>query len=255
MVALIDPVPPGSWAAGPGRPAPSGIATPPARRPGEGIDNARTGTTLTTRWKLECGNANRMTTPGTAKPVRVKRVGGLRRAIPGVGDEPRSGGQRPRSREFGLDGRQSPRGPSWGCIVPKIRSWRWRPCVFAALLSVSFLGGCKSQLAVQDSYFRYPPATTAELGAQTTETLRYNRALFAARRTCLQAKPGNEVPSGPTLQAARGRTALADLCAELRPGAPRAGGGIQNAYRRWLSDEVRPLPESATTAASAAGGS
>lgn len=136
----------------------------------------------------------------------------------------------------------------------KLRSGRWRPGVFAALLSVSFLGGCESRLAVQDSYFRYPPPTTAEHGAQTTKTLRYNAALFAARRTCLQAKPGNEKPDGPGLQAARGRKALADLCAELRPGARRAQGGIQNAYRRWLGDEVRTLPESATTAASAAGG-
>ena len=63
------------------------------------------------------------------------------------------------------------------------------------------------------------------------------------------------VPEGPGSGfAAANREALAELCASegRRPAA--AYGGASNAYRRWVEDQVRELPETSETAAPAAGG-
>ena len=159
------------------------------------------------------------------------------------------------SREFESIARRPSRALSWGCALSEFRSRLCRPCVVAALLSASFLGGCKSQLAVQDSYFTRSSETVGAQGAQVKEMVRYNQALQAVRRTCLLPGSGADRPDGPDLQAVDGRKAHADLCAASRRPAPRARGGILNGYGRWVQGDVPDLPESSATASRAGGGS
>ena len=92
-------------------------------------------------------------------------------------------------------------------------------------------------------------------GAQVKELVRYNQALLAVQRTCLLPGSGTDRPDGPDLQAVDGRKAHAELCAPSAGSAPRARGGILNAYRRWVQGDVPALPESSATAARAGGGS
>ena len=178
-------------------------------------------------------------------PISPRRVRGGQGGI----------GAGPGSREFESIARRPSRALSWGCALNEFRSRLCRPCVVAALLSVSLLGGCKSQLAVQDSYFVRTNEMIAAHGAQARETVRYNQALLAVRRTCLLPGSVADRPDGPDLQAVDGRKAHADLCAASRGRAPRARGGILNAYGRWVKGDLPDLPQSSATASRVGGGS
>lgn len=178
-------------------------------------------------------------------PISPRRVRGGQGGI----------GAGPGSRVFESMARRPSRALSWGCALSEFRSRLCRPCVVAALLSISFLGGCKSQLAVQDSYFTRISETIGAHGAQVREMVRYNQALLAAQRTCLLPASGADRPDGPDLQAVEGRKAHADLCAASRGSPPRARGGILHAYGRWVKGEVPALPESSATASRAGGDS
>ena len=124
----------------------------------------------------------------------------------------------------------------------------------AMLLPLSLAAGCHEPLAVQDPYFVPGGGVAAAQGAETLHAVRYNRALQEARQSCLIPPPAaGSGPHRPT--AAARRAALARLCAELRVPSAAVHGGTGNAYRRWVDDKVRPLPESSATAAGAGGGS
>ena len=135
----------------------------------------------------------------------------------------------------------------------------------AVLLLILLLAstGCVRPLAVQDEYF----APASESGAQSLSATRHlvshHRALQVAQHSCSAvrthsgAPPGNLQPSaGPEIGNSAAGEALRRLCASGPPRLPvSAHGASFNAYRRWVQDAVRELPEASRTAASAAGGS
>ena len=132
-----------------------------------------------------------------------------------------------------------------------------------ALIATLAAGGCVRQLAVEDEYFAAAGGSGTRSLAATQHLLSHYRAWQAAQRWCSdvpsQAGPPPEdarLPSGPALGAASAREALHGLCAAIPPPHPvTAHGAAANAYRRWVEDNVRELPEASQTAASAAGGS
>ena len=126
----------------------------------------------------------------------------------------------------------------------------------AAVLTLSLSAGCQQPLAVHDPYFEPGNTTAAAQRAETQRVLRYHRALQTARRSCPDPAPraaGRR--GGPAPAKAAGEAALSALCAELREPGTAAYGGMSNAYRRWVEDRVRKLPEATATGAGAAGGS
>lgn len=91
--------------------------------------------------------------------------------------------------------------------------------------------------------------------SEALHAVRYNRAVQAARQSCpAVGSPSAEAPPGPDRARAH-RAGLARLCAD-GPAPPTAAyGGTGNAYRRWVEDRTRELPEATATAAGPAGGS
>ena len=135
----------------------------------------------------------------------------------------------------------------------EFQSVRSAVLMLAGLLPLSLTVGCHQPLALQDSYFRTGKPNAAAHRAGALEAVRYNRALQSARRSC-PAGPDTAAaaPAGPD-RAASGRAALAGLCPD--PPAVAVHGGTEGAYRRWVEDRVRELPETSATGAGAAGGS
>ena len=133
----------------------------------------------------------------------------------------------------------------------ELQSLRRRFRLLAGPLLVALMGGCHSPLAVQDPYFGSAAGSTAALGAEAWHVMRYNEALRAARRSCASPDPGIGGQDGPDPGARARRAALADLCTALPPRPAAAHGGTANAFRRWVEDRVRELPEPSATAARA----
>ena len=164
------------------------------------------------------------------------------------------------SRDFGQPWRvdrktiaSHPRVVPWEVAVPRFRYLCRGLCAVAALASLPLLVGCQQPLAVHDPYFRPGITSPAVQDAEARGVVRYHRALQMARQSC--SVPAASMRDEPEFLEGSGRAALAHVCAG-RPGPPTgAHGGISNAYRRWVEDQVRELPEAAATAAGAAGGS
>ena len=124
----------------------------------------------------------------------------------------------------------------------------------AAVFSLASLAACANWPAQND---------TPDTGELLRNSLPVAAAALAAgqfnlaRRLYLSLSErfDSNAPGGPNPAFAAAREALAGLCA-TPPGPPAAAyGGTSNAYRRWVEDQVRELPEPSETAASAAGGS
>ena len=132
----------------------------------------------------------------------------------------------------------------------------------AAVILLAGLGaGCVRPLAVQHEFFSPLNRSADRIGTQTQDATSHHRALQVVRHACgtQAAAPVSQdernLPAGPNPVMPAARQTLAELCAT--PGRPPAAayGGVSNAYRRWVEDEVRELREASETAASAAGGS
>ena len=141
-------------------------------------------------------------------------------------------------------------------------SFRRRSRIAAVMLLAALGTGCLRPLAVQHEFFSPTNATADRIGMQTQHAISHHRALQGARHACrstgaVTASQGvTNVPDGPeSVFAAAGDEALAGLCASQQKPPTTAYGGTSNAYRRWVEDQVRELPEAAETAAAAAGGS
>ena len=104
-------------------------------------------------------------------------------------------------------------------------------------------------------------ATAYSIRIQTQYAVSHHRARQVARHACRSHSPAPVPPeetsaqAGPDLGNAAARAALAEVCATPARSPVAAYGGASNAYRRWVEDQVRDLPEASETAASAAGGS
>ena len=131
------------------------------------------------------------------------------------------------------------------------------------VLLAAFASGCMPPLALQDEYFSSPSRSIANANAEALGTVRHHRALQAAKHACprpARSAPASgrdvEFPSGHDVGAPPERTALARLCAstDAQPRPVSAHGSTSNAYRRWVEDQVRELPDPSETAASAGDG-
>lgn len=137
------------------------------------------------------------------------------------------------------------------------RSWR----ATAAILLAALAAGCARPLAVQHEFFTPTSGSADRISTQTRHTLNHHRALQVARHACGSLALTAAVPDGESLHdgsnpgRAAAHKALSKLCAAPERPPVAAHGGLANAYRRWVDDEVRELPEAAETAAAAAGGS
>ena len=139
------------------------------------------------------------------------------------------------------------------------------PCPFrsaAVILLAVLAAGCTQPLAVQNEFFSPLTDKADRIGSRTELTVSHQRALQAAQRACGTPSSVRVAPdasthpaSGPSPGLAAAGRALADLCATPARPPTAAHGATSNAYRRWVEDRVRELPEAAETAAGAAGGS
>ena len=138
------------------------------------------------------------------------------------------------------------------------------PCharIVAAMLLAMLVAGCMRPLAVQDEYFSLLSGAVSGTSERVRHVVSHQRALQAARHGCASTvhgsgSPGSAEPAhGPDLGYTAAREALAALCATQDPPSVAAYGATSNAYRRWVEERVRELPEAAETAAGAAGGS
>ena len=133
--------------------------------------------------------------------------------------------------------------------------------VVAVLLLAALAAGCVRPLAVQHEFFSPLNGTTAGIKERARHEVAHHRALQAARQGCpttghVAVRTGETgVAEGSDFGSAAARKAFAELCdAPARPPVA-AYGATSNAYRRWVEDRVRELPDPAETAAGAAGGS
>ena len=133
--------------------------------------------------------------------------------------------------------------------------------IVAAMLLATLATGCVRPLAVQHEHFFPLNGTIAGISERTRHAVGHHRALQAAQHRC--SAPGHasvppdevEPPEGPDFGPAAAREALATLCGTSARPSVAAYGATSNAYRRWVEDRVRELPEASETAAAAAGGS
>ena len=130
-----------------------------------------------------------------------------------------------------------------------------------AILLAALCAGCARPLAVQHEFFWPTNGSADRIGTHTRHTVNLHRALQAAQNSCGPhssvsiAPDGTTLHDGPNPGLAAAHQALADLCATRAMPTATAYGGTSNAYRRWVEDQVRELPDTSETAASAAGGS
>ena len=139
-------------------------------------------------------------------------------------------------------------------------SFRHHSRIATVMLLAALCAGCGRPLALQHEFFEPLSGSADRIGTQARHAIGRHRAQQVARHACgsSAAEPVSaeetSVPDGPSTGfAAANRGSLDELCASegRRPAA--AYGGASNAYRRWVEDQVRELPETAETAASAAG--
>ena len=145
--------------------------------------------------------------------------------------------------------------------MPNSRDYPRHARVVSTMLIAMLLAGCVRPLAVQHEHFSPLSGSLAGISTRAQHAVSRHRALQAARHGCpapVQDTPGPgdaDLPEGPNLGTVAAREALADLCATPTRTPAAAYGATSNAYRRWVDDRVRELPEASETAAGAAGGS
>lgn len=146
--------------------------------------------------------------------------------------------------------------------MPNLPSFHRGSLFTAAMPPVALGTGCVRPLASQHDFFSPLSGTADRIGMQTRQAVSHHRAPQVAHHACgpkaAVAAPQEvtNVPDGPNSAcAATGDEALAGLCATRSHPSAAVYGGTSNAYRRWVEDEVRELPDATETAASAGGGS
>ena len=146
-------------------------------------------------------------------------------------------------REHGMHRRAVPPGPVCGALL----------VLFASLAA----GGCNRPLAVQDEYFSAARGSPARAREETLHFVSHHRALQVAQHSCAATPVAAGAPprttgvaAAPELGSAAAHDALHRLCASLPlPPPVHAQGAVSNAYRRWVEDNVRELPDASETAA------
>lgn len=130
----------------------------------------------------------------------------------------------------------------------------------AAMLIVALAAGCHGQLAQKNDFFAPGGAAGARRHTETQRVLAFYQALQAAQRVC----PGGEYMAATRDPVSSEATAAGERPGPERPwvrpcpdagGSHAAYGGASNSYRRWVEDQVRPLPAPSETASSIGSGS
>ena len=122
-------------------------------------------------------------------------------------------------------------------------------------LLAALVCGCMRPLALQDEYFSSTSRSSENANADTLGTVRHHQALQAVRHAC-RRRARSAAAAGGDAGSPFAPAALARLCASeaAHPRPVSAHGSMSNAYRRWVEDDVRELPDASDTAASAGGG-
>jgi len=118
-------------------------------------------------------------------------------------------------------------------------AYRWCPRAVALAVTALLLGcqDARGPLAARDAFFTSPPWAVRHIGLEAGATIETHQDLVAIQRACGAARPtiGLQEETGI-------------LCGERKT---RFFGRRAEAYRRWVEDQVRELPEPGATASSA----
>lgn len=129
----------------------------------------------------------------------------------------------------------------------------FRAVVPAAL--VAALASCKTvhdPQTLKTGQFWPAHREAARQFAETQELIARQRALQLVGRFCDGKEPPGGLSAGAGTDEKAVREARAELCGPPTDAAVR--GGVENAYKRWLEDDVRELPDPKDTGASPAAG-
>ena len=125
---------------------------------------------------------------------------------------------------------------------------RRRLSVGAAFLAGALCAACHEPLAVRNPFHGAPAQSAAALDTKTLQVLTQHRALQAVRRACSAPLPPGGIRIRPGLGSPETGKPPGDPCSMSRPPPGASHGGILNAYRRWVDDQVRDLPDPSKTA-------
>ena len=125
--------------------------------------------------------------------------------------------------------------------------------VGAAVLAGALCVACHEPLAVRNPFHGAPAQSAAALDTKTHQVLTRHRALQAVRRTCAAPSPPEGIRSGPSLRPPELGKTSGDPCSKFQPAPVASHGGTLSAYRRWVDDQVRDLPDPSKTATRAGG--
>lgn len=130
----------------------------------------------------------------------------------------------------------------------------------AVILIVSLAAGCHGQLAQKHDFFAPGGAAGTRSQTETLRYLAYYQALQAAQHRCLDGGHAGASRDGAPSDAASagGPPGREPPWALPCPGADdshAAHGSTSNSFRRWVEDQVRPLPAPSETASSIGSGS
>ena len=112
----------------------------------------------------------------------------------------------------------------------------------AVAMAAVLLGGCQGAggpLSARDSFFTSPSSAAAHISLEAGTTIVAHRDLAEMQRACGASSAVADLQAKPNI--------------DCRERTSRFFGRRAAAYRRWVEDQVRELPEPEETAASAGG--
>ena len=133
------------------------------------------------------------------------------------------------------------------------------PRLVMPMLIALLVAGCQGRLALQDEYFAPFSGVVTEVRAETERLVTYHEALQVLRHLCttnLSTAAARDVVTlhGPVPGVTSVGEARQQSCIP-KAQTTAAYGSASNAYKRWVEDRVRPLPDPSDTASSITGGS
>ena len=143
--------------------------------------------------------------------------------------------------------------------MKKVRFLHLRPRLVTPMLIALLVASCQERLALQDEYFAPFSRVVTDVRAETERLVTYHEALQVLRRPCTTdlstaaARDAVNLHSPVPGVTSVGETRQQSCIPKARTTA--AYGSASSAYKRWVEDRVRPLPDPSDTASSITGGS
>ena len=128
----------------------------------------------------------------------------------------------------------------------------------APVLLAAALGGCQVDRDAEvlgKGQFWPAYREAARQFSETRDVIARQRALQVVGRICDGKEPPGDRTAGAGADEEAVHEAVARLCGPSVGADAAVRGSVGNAYKRWLEDRVRELPDPADTATSAAGDS